>query len=306
MSVFFYLKLGQKISLDAMKPKYHQVYKTKPALALEMIKQDMARGVDFDWIGGDGLYGHNTELCNGLDELNCFFVLDVHKDEKVYLEEPKFEIPKTKLGKGRKPTKLQSNKEAVRLDKLVASIPSNLWKKETIRDTVKGKLVLLVHKQDVWKWDEKNKKATKRVLIITKTTETVPKIKYSISNGKLDQYTHKEYAYFICQRYWVERTFDNAKNELGMSDYQIRKWQSWHTHHALMMMASLYITTQIVKHKEEVPLLSFRDARILLVTKICATQIEQEKRAQQMLKRHKKRRASIDYWYKKQKEKLKS
>jgi len=41
---------------EAKIPKEHQVYKTKPALALEMIKQDMARGVDFDWIGGDGCF----------------------------------------------------------------------------------------------------------------------------------------------------------------------------------------------------------------------------------------------------------
>lgn len=49
-----------------------------------MIKQDIERGVKFDWIGGDGLYGLNIKLCNGLDDLNQFFVLDVHKNEKVF------------------------------------------------------------------------------------------------------------------------------------------------------------------------------------------------------------------------------
>jgi hypothetical protein len=151
-----------------------------------------------------------------------------------------------------------------------------------------------------------SEKAKKKVLIITKTTDKKPKIKYSISNGNLNAYNHKEYAYFVSQRYWVERSFDNAKNELGMSDYQIRKWQSWHTHHAIIMMASLYITTQLIEHQKEVPLLSFRDARILLVTNICATQIEMENKARQMHKRHKKRQADIDIYHHKQKEKLKS
>jgi hypothetical protein len=89
-------------------------------------------------------------------------------------------------------------------------------------------------------------------------------VKYSISNGDLNEYTHKEYAYFIAQRYGVERSFDNAKNELGMSDYQIRKWQSWHTHHSLVMMASLYVTTQLIEHQIEISLLSFRDIRIMV------------------------------------------
>ena len=53
-----------------------------------MIKQDIERGIDFDWIGGDGLYGHNTELCDELDNLGSFYVLDVHKDEKVFFEKP--------------------------------------------------------------------------------------------------------------------------------------------------------------------------------------------------------------------------
>jgi SRSO17 transposase len=291
---------------EAKVPEGYRAFKTKPELALDMIKQDIERGVAFDWIGGDGLYGHNTELCAGLDDLSCFYVLDVHKDEKVFLEEPAFSIPIAKPGKGRKPTKLQPNIQPVRLDKFVASISDKQWKLEEIRDTVKGKLMLHIHKQNIWTWDGKSEKAKKKVLIITKTTEAKPKIKYSISNGNLDEHTHKENAYFVSQRYWVERSFDNAKNELGMSDYQIRKWQSWHTHHAIVMMASLYIATQLIEHQQEIPLLSFRDVRIMLVANICATQIEMENKARQMQKRHKKRQADIDLSYHKHKEKLKS
>ena len=291
---------------EAKVPEGYRAFKTKPELALDMIKQDIERGVAFDWIGGDGLYGHNTELCAGLDDLSCFYVLDVHKDEKVFLEEPAFSIPIAKPGKGRKPTKLQPNIQPVRLDKFVASISDKQWKLEEIRDTVKGKLMLHIHKQNIWTWDGKSEKAKKKVLIITKTTEAKPKIKYSISNGNLDEHTHKENAYFVSQRYWVERSFDNAKNELGMSDYQIRKWQSWHTHHAIVMMASLYIATQLIEHQQEIPLLSFRDVRIMLVANICATQIEMENKARQMQKRHKKRQDDIDLFYHKHKEKLKS
>ncbi|WP_010420361.1 hypothetical protein [Anaerophaga thermohalophila] len=78
-----------------------------------------------------------------------------------------------------------------------------------------------------------------------------------------------------------------------MSDYQIRKWQSWHTHYAIIMMTSLYIVTQLIEHQQEVLLLSFRDVRIMIVTNICATQIEMENKARQMLKRHKKKHADM-------------
>lgn len=286
---------------EAKIPTEFRPYKTKPELALDMIKQDTERGVYFDWIGGDGLYGHNTKLCDGLDKMGHFFVMDVHKDEKVFLQEPSFLVPEAKKGAGRKPTKLKANIDSIRLDKLLKEIPVSDWKFENIRDTVKGKLRLLVFKKTVWTWDGKSSQAKKRVLVITKTVDLKPKVKYSISNGDIEEYSHREFAYFVCQRYWVERSFDNAKNELGMSDYQIRKWQSWHTHHAIIMLASLLITTKLIEAKEEIPLLSFKDARILIVTQICTTQIELEKKIVQMQKRHVKRQADIDWNYNKQK-----
>ena len=172
---------------------------------------------------------------------------------------------------------------------------------EEIRDTVKGKLRLRVYKTTIWTWDGKSSSAKKRVLIITKTTDPKPKVKYSISNGDIEAHSHREYAYFVSQRYWVERSFDNAKNELGMSDYQIRKWQSWHTHHSIIMLASLLITTKLIESKEAIPLLSFKDARILIVAQICTTQIEMEQKIKHMQKRHIKRKADIDWNYNKQK-----
>jgi len=281
-------------------PEEFRGFKTKPQLAIEMLKQDIERGVKFNWIGGDGLYGHSFELCKSIDALNLFFVLDVHKDEKVFEAEPVFEVPKKQEGRGRTPEKLKANIIDIRLDNLILKIPANEWKKEEIRDTTKGKLYLYVYKTSVWSWDGNEAKARKRTLIITKTTEKIAKIKYSFSNGELDEYSHQQYAYFVAQSYWVERTFDNAKNELGMSDYQTRKWKSWQHHHSLIMLASLFIMKQQIDNQSEIPLLSFRDARILVILQVFGTQEDIEKRLEQMAKRHRKRQYDIDLNYKQQ------
>lgn len=275
-------------------PEKARAFKTKPQLALEMIKQDIERGVSFDWVGGDGLYGHSSELCEGIDNLGLFFVLDVHKDEKVFLEEPRFEVPERRAKRGRAPENLKADTEALRLDRLQERIRPQDWRLEQIRDTTKGLLRLWVYKADVWSWDNESAYASKRTLIITKTDERVPRIKYSFSNGDLDEYTHREYAYFVCQRYWVERTFDNAKNELGMSDYQVRKWKSWQHHHSLVMLASLFLMKQQIDNKTDVPLISFRDARILVVLQVFGTDEDIDRRLQQMKKRHIKRQSDID------------
>jgi len=186
---------------EAGVPEEFQSYKTKPELALEMIKQDIDRGVEFDWIGGDGLYGHSTELCKGIDELGKFFVLDVHSDETVYLEKTNFSVPQKKSSKGRKPTKLKADKQTIRLDEIKNQIQSDEWHLEEIRDTTKGKLKLYVYKKQVWTWDGKESQARSRTLIITKTLEDKAKVKYSFSNGELNDYSHQQYAYFVAQRY---------------------------------------------------------------------------------------------------------
>lgn len=281
-------------------PEEYRNFKTKPQLAKEMLIQDKERGLKFNWVGGDGLYGHSFELCKSIDELNLFFVLDVHKDETVFEEEPIFSIPEKQQGAGRTPEKLKANIDSIRLDNLISKIPVLDWKKEEIRDTTKGKLSLYIYKREVWSWDGKESTARKQTLIITKTSEKTEKIKYSFSNGELDRYNHQEYRYFVAQRYWVERTFDNAKNELGMSDYQTRKWKSWHHHHSLIMLASLFIMKQQIDNQSEVPLLSFRDARILVILQVFGTPEQVEQRLEQMAKRHKKRQYDIDRSYRQQ------
>lgn len=278
-------------------PEPDRIFKTKPELALEMIDEDIKNGVEFDWIGGDGLYGHNQKLTGGLDERGLFYVLDVHKDELIYLEEPVIFIPDKKPGKGRTPHRLKTNDQSLRLDSYMGGLVEKDWKKVRVRKTAKGWLKLKVHVVEVWIWDGNEAQARRKTLIITKTIENKPKVKYSFSSGTSDQYTHKEYAYFQAQRYWIERTFDDSKNELGMSDYQIRKWIGWHHHQALVMLAGLILLEEKIDSEQEFPLMSVRDARILMVFHLFGTIEQYNKRLDQMKKRHLNRKKDIDKYY---------
>jgi len=88
-----------------------------------------------------------------LDELRLYFVMDVHRDERVFLNELSFKVPQVKTGMGRKPTKYKADICSFRLDKLLEPILKDDWQLEDIRDTFKGKLRLHVFKKDVWIWD---------------------------------------------------------------------------------------------------------------------------------------------------------
>jgi SRSO17 transposase len=276
-------------------PIEEQKFETKPELALKLIKRAVEAGIDFDFIAGDGLYGHNAELTRALDDLNLFYVLDVHKDETVFLSEPTFSIPERKGNKGRIPTNIQPNIQPIQLQNYIRTLTSKDYTTENVRQTAKGWKVSKVHTVTVWHWDGKEEKARKRTLVITVSEKT----KFSLSNGDIEKYTNKEWAYFQCSRYWVERCFDDCKNELGMSGYQVTGWLSWQHHMALVLMASLYILNIKLEQQEEIPLLSVRDARLLVIAITFCSQKEVDLCMEHIRNRHRKRQADIDRYYRK-------
>jgi SRSO17 transposase len=74
-------------------PEEHRTFKTKLELALDMVKADREAGIAFDWVGGDGLYGHGLEFGNALDVMELTFLLDVHCNQFIYPVKPHLGVP---------------------------------------------------------------------------------------------------------------------------------------------------------------------------------------------------------------------
>jgi len=298
----------EKRCLKAGIPKEAINDKTKPALALDLVDTALSNGVEFDWVGGDGLYGHSSDLRSGLDKRGLLYVLDIHKNQRIYLEAPIIYLPEKKAGPGRTPVHLRTDTPSVKIEEYVKELPETVWEKQKIRQTTKGWLHALIHCQSVWVWDGLEQQARKSTLIVRKTLNNKAEpvdVKYSLSNGSLEDYTVAEFAYFQAQRYWVERNFDDGKNELGLSDYQVRKWNAWHHHHAIVMMAMLFMLREQIEKQAEHPLTSLRDTRKMVVALIIQTLIPPQQAAKReikkMKKRHQKRQKAIDWFYQKQK-----
>jgi len=278
-------------------PPDQRVHVSKPQQALAMIDEDRAAGIQWDWIGGDGLYGHSYELAKGLDERELFSGLDVHKDALIDTEKPEIAVPARTHARGRTPMKLQADRSPIRLDRYCQSLSNEEWELVKLRKSTKGWVRRKVHVATVWVWDGEEAEARRRTVVITKTVGRTPKTKYRVSNGTEGAYTPQEYAYFQAQRYWVERGFDDAKNELGLSDYQVRKWTGWHHHHALVLMACLFLLKERLLHAPESPLLSVRDVRLLIMARLFGTEADVDRRMQQMERRHQKRQQDIERYY---------
>ena len=199
------------------------------------------------------VYGHNSELTRALDARNLFYILDIHKDEHVYLEEPVIAVPCKQTGRGRAPANLRADRTPISVQSYYKGLKFSDFQTVKVRKTVKGTKTVRVHVVRVWHWDGQESKACMRTLVIT-VDKKDKRVKFSFSNGTMDEYSAKEYARFQCNRYWVERSFDDGKNEVGLSGYQIRGWKAWHHHVALVMMAQLYLLKRKLRNRKEYPL----------------------------------------------------
>jgi len=276
-------------------------FKTKPQLALEIIEELTSWGVEYDFIGGDGLYGHGFELMKGINSLNKNYVLDIHKNYTIYTERPEIKIPKKKPGsKGPEPTKPRPDKTGVRVDKYKETLKKSDYKKIRIRKTTKGWMEAFVHVREVWVWDEESQdtEPIKQTLIIRNPIHKKDKLKYSLSNISVEEQTAEVFSFMQSQRFWVEKTFRDNSHDLGMSDYQMRTYRGWNNHMALTSLAMLFVTQQRVDNKEYAPLLSYNDVRELLVEQLANNGRKIELKIEQILKRHFQRQKDIMRYYK--------
>jgi len=281
----------------AVIPQEERTHKSKPLLALEMLKADIEAGVRFGWVGGDGLYGHGYELSYAVDDMELTFLFDVHNDQSIFELEPAIWIPGKKPGPGRTPTRPRTEAITTTVKEYRAKLDETQWKEIEVRDTVKGRLKLSVHISVVWVWDGKEKHARRRVLIISRN-HMDNKIKYGLSNADITSTPIEKFAYMQAQRYWVERSFQDAKSELGMSDYQVRKYNGWYHHMALVILALAFILKERIENKTDIPLFSSRDVRILIVALFTGDIMLVEKRKRQMRIRHRQRYKDIMRYYK--------
>ena len=171
------------------------------------------------------------------------------------------------------------------------------WQDVEVRDTTKGVLTLSMHVRRVWVWDTHERQARCWTLVISRNTAE-KKLKYSLSNADVETTPLEQFAYRQAQRYWVERSLQDAKSEIGMSDYQVRKWTGWYHHMALVMLAMSFIVRERLLNRTDYPLLSCRDVRLLIIALLTNDRNLVDKRLKQMKKRHKQRDRDIQRHFK--------
>jgi SRSO17 transposase len=273
-------------------PPAERVHRTKLELAQQIIAHARHSGLRFEWVGMDGLYGHSLQLLQSLQEQGETFMADIHADRHIYLEDPQPLLPAAP-DRGRKPVHCHSRARPIEVRKWLKKQPAEAWRKKTLRSTTKGELVVEILHQRVWLWDKRSPSAQCWHLIVRREVNSPGTVKYSLSNAPAETSVVK-LARMQAQRFWIERAFQDAKSHIGMAQYQARKWQSWHRHMALVMMAMQFMLQTRIEQMDVHPYLSCYDIQILLATTLPDRRDSEEEVMRQMQIRHQKRQASME------------
>ncbi len=269
-----------------------------------MVREDRKRGVQFDWVGGDGLYGHDSKFRYGLADDGERYLLDIHADDAVYLTPPHPYIPARNGNRGRPPNRYrvdETDEQPIEVRQIVEGSKESEWKQFSYRVGTKGAHTRQVLVKQVYTWNGEEATPRKELLIISRAVDGSD-LKYSLSNLTLDgaALSWCELLLLQMQRYWVERSFEDAKREVGMDEYQVRTWRAWHHHVALSMLALLFMLHQRVSHQEDTPLLSCRDIRWILEHTLPKKANTVQDVLELMKERHQRRQYDIDRCLRKQ------
>ena len=265
-------------------------HQPKPEMALEMVRHRRQLGTRFECVCADALYGHSQTLLRALDDDGERFACDVHCNTHVYFQNPSPYVPDGPTG-GRPRSKLRTDQDTVRVDDYCETLADDDFEEVELRKSVRGPLRVKLHSRDVWLWDGKEETPRHWRLLIRKELDSST-VKYVLCNDT--ESTSLHLARLHAQRYWIERSFEDAKSHAGMAAYQTRKWQAWHHHMALVMLTMLFMTEQRMLHRETEPLLSCSDIRILLARFLPRRDFDKQEMLRQMRERHRKRQAAME------------
>jgi SRSO17 transposase len=273
-------------------------FRTKGEMALTMIHRLRREGLRFAYTVFDAGYGHLPWLLRALDGERETFLAKVHSDQAIYLSDPAPAVPERQSVKGRVPRRLQVQTPSLTVTAWANAQAPSRWRRLSVREGEKGEVIADYLKQRVWLWDGAEQRACCWHLLVRREIDGA-KLKFCLSNAKPEA-SLRRLADMQVARHFVERAFEDAKGACGMADYQVRGFNAWHHHMALVMVALLFLAKERLANRETANLLSCNDLVEIMRHKL-PTKIETDADLVASIEnRHRRRQLAMDSAYRKQ------
>lgn len=278
-------------------------FRTKGEIALALLLRLRREGLHYSHVVFDAGYGHLPWLLNELDDEGETFLAEIHADQSIYLEDPQPAIPERTSPRGKAPTTLLAQTANQTVSDWAQAQPEQAWRRLSVRSGEKGDVTAEYLTQRVHVWDGKASRARRWHLLVRREIDG-SKLKFCFANAK-PQASLRRLASMQADRHFVERTFADAKGCCGMADYQVRGWQAWHHHMALVMIALMFLAKERLAHREiTAGMLSCHDLVDILRHKLPKKVRTDADLVEMIEDRHLRRRKAMQNAYQKQAETL--
>jgi SRSO17 transposase len=201
-------------------------FANKIELAKRMLERAFEAGVPARWVVADSFYGRSHEFRAWLEERGRAYAVMVPKTNMVPLG-------------GRKK----------KIERLAERLPEDAFSEvPPAQDSGERR---------PWQWAclklaAGPKKGMSRWLLVRRGTDDPEDIAFYQAYGPED--TSVEELVRICRERWaIEVAFEEAKGEIGMDHYEVRKWGAWHRYVTLCLLAHAFLVVmRLATSNEEV------------------------------------------------------
>lgn len=218
-------------------------FKTKPQLAVEMFKEIKEEGIiPFKYVTADTIYGDSPEFLKVFDsDEGIIYFVSMSCDTLCWLTEP-MTVEKGYTYKGKKEMKrVVEDKEnkPIRVDKIAKGINDYFWYRRKVSEGPKGAIEYEFTKKRIVL--SRDGLPDKEVwLVVKRTIEKNSIYSYYISNAPRGTRL-KTFVWLSGIRWAIEQCFEETKTELGMDQYEIRKYPGWNHHMLSCLLAHFFL-----------------------------------------------------------------
>ena len=190
-------------------------FATKPELARRMIGRAVDAGVPVAWVTADEVYGRDHRLRLSLEEHGLSYVLAVSTQQYVW-----------------------RGFQQQRVKTVAAQIPDSAWRKLSAGAGAKGERLYEWALVDVTSFMIA---PYRRWLLARRNLTDAAKQAYYIVYA-LETATLQDLVRVAGTRWAIEESFQSAKGEVGLDQYEVRSWHGWYRHITLALLAHAYLT----------------------------------------------------------------
>jgi SRSO17 transposase len=221
-----------------------RTFETKLELGLRMVRRAKDNGLPFALLACDTLYGRDSQFRADLEAEGVRYAAQVPADTQVYLSQPRVGVPKKRSRRGRARTRLKVlSRHKPHEVRTLAQSPHTHWQHLQVRHTERGVLAAEFAVMQVWTVAQ-GKRPRAEWLVIRRDADG--DCSYTLLNAPQGT-PQPRLIEWSCQRYFVERTFEDAKTEIGWDEFQAQKYRAWEHHLALTGLALWFVAQTKLK-----------------------------------------------------------